>query len=316
MRWVNVPEGTRDVLFSECSMRHGRESAVGGIFSRAGFREVQTPVLEHYDLFVRTGAPLPEEMMFKVIDRSGRICVLRPDSTTPIARLAASRLAGDPLPLRLWYSQPVFRSDRALAGHSTEIPQAGVELIGLSGPEADREILALAAEVLNTGGSDFSLELSHAGIFSALCDGMGLSAEKRESIRTLIERKSFAALGDELEEYSALPEAGEMLRLMSLSGGAEVLDEALRSPCKALREPLSYLSELIKSLPGGKFTIDVGLVHSIEYYTGIVFRGYLPGAADAVLTGGRYDNLLGLLGRDAPAVGFVLDMDSLPEVLL
>lgn len=316
MRWINAPEGTRDALFGECSARRARESAVGELFSGAGFREVSTPVIEYYDLFVRTGSPLPEESMFKLTDRSGRICVLRPDSTTPIARLAATRLSGQPLPLRLWYAQPVYRSDRALAGHSTELMQAGVEMIGAGGAGADAEILSLASKLLRAGDGEYTIELSHAGLFTSLCAELGLTDEKRESARALIERKSFAALGDELEEYSSNPAARDLMRLMRLSGGSEVLEEAKKCECAALREPLAYLEGLSKLLPGRSILFDFGMVHSIEYYTGVVFRGYISGAAGAVLTGGRYDKLLSLLGRDAPAVGFAADLDALGEVSL
>ena len=309
--YIAAPEGTRDIIFSECAARRLLDARMEALFARRGYREVSTPVMEYYDLFLRTGAPIPEQSMFKVIDRSGRICVLRPDSTTPIARLAASRLAAEPLPLRLWYAQPVFRSGDALAGAPAQTMQTGAELVGLPGRDADIDILSLCAECLSGVTENFHIEISHAGIFAVLCNALNLSQGERETIRALILRKNFAALGDALEPYGGHDAAYDLLLLMRLSGPCEALQDAKGCKTPALRPILDELLALLGALPPGHFSVDLGMVHAIEYYTGIVFRGYIAGAAGEVLAGGRYDNLLGLLGRDTPAVGFAIDMDAL-----
>jgi ATP phosphoribosyltransferase regulatory subunit len=134
---VNTPEGTRDRVFSECRFRRQTEKAITGVFENRGYSEIITPEVEFYDLFVQSGNPLPQESMVKVIDRSGKILVMRPDNTTPVARVAATLLRGSGGAKRLYYNQTVFRSDDAHSGSESEIPSAGIELIGTNGMEAD-----------------------------------------------------------------------------------------------------------------------------------------------------------------------------------
>lgn len=132
----NTPEGTRDRLYAECLERRQVQGALVDLFRRRGYAEVITPEVEFYDLFVHSGSPLPQETMLKIIDRSGKIMVMRPDTTTPIARLAATKLKTLPLPQRLYYDQTVFRSGNAHEGGSSEIAQCGVEMLGATGMKA------------------------------------------------------------------------------------------------------------------------------------------------------------------------------------
>ena len=145
---INTPEGTRDRLFSECLERRQVQSALVELFRRRGCTEVITPEVEFYDLFVQSGNPIPQEAMLKIIDRSGRIMVMRPDCTAPIARVAATKLKHLPLPQRLYYQQTVFRDRLAHAGGSREIAQCGVEMIGAVGEKADLEMVAMAVDAL------------------------------------------------------------------------------------------------------------------------------------------------------------------------
>ncbi|MDR0294464.1 MAG: ATP phosphoribosyltransferase regulatory subunit [Oscillospiraceae bacterium] len=296
---IRAPEGTRDRLFDECVLRREREAGLFELFQNRGFREVSTPVLEHYELFTRTGSPLSEETMVKVLSRSGRICVLRPDNTAPIARLAATRLQNEPLPLKLWYAQPVYR---ARDGGCFEVPQAGAEVIG-GGDDAELLLLARETAAFFYGQTPH-IEISHAGVLQTLLERMELDGGQTEHVLSLIERKNFAALGDELPGG-----AQGLLSLVSLSGGAETLDEAAGCAGVPIDKPLGELRGLLSALPDGAVTVDFGLVPSLSYYTGVFFRGYVGGAAGAVLTGGRYDRLLGLLGRDLPAVGFAVQWE-------
>jgi ATP phosphoribosyltransferase regulatory subunit len=280
----------RDRLYSECAARRKREAGLFELFADRGCQEVSTPVLEHYELFTRTGSPLSEEMMVKVIGYGGKICVLRPDNTAPIARVAVARLQNEPLPLKLWYAQPVYR-----AGGSGchELSQAGVEAIGGIG---DAELLALGREAAALFlGKPPQIEVSHAGIM----DCMLRDIEDKKRALSLIKRKNFAELGD------VFPACETLLALLRLSGGAEAIDEAER--ILDAPEPFQTLRELIGKLP--EITVDFSLAPPFGYYTGVFFRGYAEGAAAAVLTGGRYDKLLGLLGRDVPAIGFAIHME-------
>lgn len=315
---ANTPEGTRDRLFAECRDRRQVQDALTTLFRRRSYAEVITPEVEYYDLFLRSGNPLPQESMLKIIDRSGKIMVMRPDSTTPIARVAATKLKTVPLPQRFYYNQTVFRSGDAHKASSSEIAQCGIELIGASGKKADVEMVAMAVDSLRACGlKQFHIELGHVGFFRTLAAGMDMEPEKIEQMRKLIEGKNFAALGDLLEPYGDKPACAALKRLSRLFGGAEVLEEA--EALSMGSEALSYLRTLYVELEAAGYAkfirFDLGLVHQIDYYTGVVFRGYVEGAGGAVLSGGRYDALVGAFGRPAQATGFAIDVDAVAGCL-
>ena len=317
---VNTPEGTRDKLFGESDRQRSAEAAMTKLFRRRGYREVMTPGVEYYDLFVQAQNPIPQEAMLKLIDRSGRILVLRPDCTTPIARVAATRLADTRLPRRLFYNQTIFRSQDANHGVSSEISQCGIELIGAGGLRADVEAVALAVEAVRAAGvEEFRIELGHTGFFTALADELGVTGERARALRDCIENKSFAVLDDMLAE-EASPAAAAMKRIAVLFGGAEILDQAraLTDNPEALAV-IDYLSGIYAELEaagmGGHISFDLGLVSGLEYYTGLIFRGYAPGAGGAIVAGGRYDNLISDFGKAIPATGFAVYVDALVSCL-
>lgn len=315
---INTPEGTRDRLFSECLERRQVQSALVELFRRRGYTEVITPEVEFYDLFVQSGNPIPQESMLKIIDRSGKIMVMRPDCTAPIARVAATKLKALALPQRMYYDQTVFRSGQAHQGGSSEIAQCGVEMIGAVGEKADLEMVAMAVDALRACGlRQFHIELGHAGFYRALAGRMKMPQDKLERLRIAIEGKNFALLNDLLESYRSEDAYAALRRLPYLFGGEEVLDEAesLAGPCDSLDHLRRLYGELAAAGYGGCVRFDLGLVHQLDYYTGLVFRGYAEGAGAPVLSGGRYDGLMEQFGRKAEATGFAVDVDAVGSCL-
>ena len=319
---VNTPEGTRDRLFSESQLRRNVESAITGLFKSRGYHEIITPEVEYYDLFLRSGNPLPQESMLKIVDRSGKILVMRPDNTMPVARVAATLLRGKTTPKRLYYNQTVFRSDDADNGSESEIPQCGVELIGADGLNADVEVIITAIEALSAAGlEDFQIELGHVAFFKALAGELQANGETVERIRHCIEGKKFAELNDILVPFSSKPAAAALRQLSHMFGGREVLDKASALvKSKEAAEVIEYLGKLHKQIEargyGECVRFDLGLVQQIEYYTGLVFRGYVHGASANVLSGGRYDNLLSFFGAPAPATGFAINTGAVEKCLM
>lgn len=316
---ISTPEGTRDLLFASCRALRQTENAIRETLESKGYSEIITPAVEYYDVFAQGNPELDQEAMLKIIDKSGRICVARPDNTTPIARIAATRLDDAAFPARLYYSQKVFRSVSGDHGHKGEFLQIGAELIGADGLSADLDILSAAFEALkNTGAENFRIELGHAEIYKALIESLGVDTQTAESIRRLIENKSFAALGDVLEPYHMKPEAKALYAMPQLFGDIRVLDEVenLTGNMRVLGA-IAYLRRLYAALDeagfGGAVMIDLGLVHEMDYYTGIMFRGYVGGAGAAILSGGRYNALCARFGRDLPSAGFGIDVESLAE---
>ncbi len=318
---VNTPEGTRDRLFAECRDRRAAQSAITSLFKRRGYWEVVTPEVEFYDLFMRSGNPLPQESMLKIIDRTGKILVMRPDCTTPIARVAATKLQNAQFPQRLYYNQTIFRSDDAHIGTDSEIAQCGIELIGAGGLRGDLEAITMAVDTLEaTGVANFSVELGHAGFFTSLVEQLQVDADQAEEMRACIERKNFALLNDLIEPFGETPAARAMRALPFLFGGVEALDEAESLAVgQGAMEAIAYLRTIYKELcaagRGKKISFDLGLVNRLDYYTGVVFRGYVQGAGRVVLAGGRYDHLIGFFGKDMPATGFAVYVDDLADCL-
>src|SRR5579883_3283977 len=178
-RWQLTPPGTRDLLPDEASRSREVVDAVLGLLRRWGYREVVTPTLEYLDVLVRGEGTEAADRLFKLIDRGGELLALRPEMTTPVARLVATQLRHEPLPIRLAYAGQVFRGGEPGAGRLREFPQVGCELVGADSPEADAEIVALAVEALRAAGvGQFSLSVGHGGFLRSLLEGLGVSEEE------------------------------------------------------------------------------------------------------------------------------------------
>jgi ATP phosphoribosyltransferase regulatory subunit len=312
-----TPEGTRDLLFDECIARREAEQMLNTLFTQTGYSEVVTPGIEFYDLFSSSTRHFKQENMYKLVDSKGRIIVMRHDSTIPIARLAASRLKDTGFPLRLFYNQSVYENNALLKGRSDEITQAGIELLGGENKKrADYEALSIAVEALSGFDSEnFRLEIGHIGYFKTLMDKLDVDSDVKEDIRTLISTKNYPVLNDLLDDIGDTKVVNALKQLPRLFGGVDVLDRAaaLYTDDK-ISDILDNLREVFNSLSSlgyeGKISLDLGIVSHIDYYTGIVFRGYLSTIGEAVLKGGRYDNLVGEFGRQCNAVGFGVNVDS------
>lgn len=314
----NTPEGTRDLLFEECAARRRVQDTLRGLFTNAGYDEVKTPTLEFYDVFSQGAGAFPQENMFKLTDGSGRLLVIRPDNTTPIARLAATRLKDARPPLRLFYDQEVFRPTRALSGKSLSMRQMGVELIGPSTYRADLQALMLAVKCLASQERPYRLEICHIGFFKAVMESLSAGEEEREMLRRLVEQKNFAAMSDALRSFPDTPAKQALQMLPELYGGEEAIARAealltTQSANAALRDLRRVYRDLAAMGLSDRIAIDLGVVHQADYYTGIVFCGYMEDVGEAVLLGGRYDGLLQAFGRPLCAVGFGVNIDLLAE---
>lgn len=315
-----TPEGTRDQLFDECLAKRTIQEKLRKIFTAYGYSEVITPGLEFYDVFNSKTRYFPPETMYKLVDGKNRLMVLRPDNTMPIARLAATRLREEKLPLKLYYNQSIFMVNPKNSGRDDEFTQSGIEILGGEQTAADYEALSLAAQALFAIDEDFTLEIGESGIFQTVVEDLNLPEEKSEQIHSLIESKNFPALSEALTGVSG--SAAEAVRaLPSLFGGSEVFEAAEKYMySKELRLKLSGLRSTYEALCSmgysDRIKVDLGLAHKKNYYTGILFRGYVEGYGLPVLSGGRYDDLLGDFGRNAAAVGFAVNVEAAAKVFL
>lgn len=316
-----TPQGSRDLLFEECDDRRRVETALSSLFKENNYRKVMTPTIEFFDVFDSDNLGIEAEEMYKLSDSQGRTTVLRPDNTAPIARLVATRLSDADFPVRLYYNQSVYVRNKQLAGRTDEIEQSGIELIGDGSLDADIEVISMAVEALKRSeAGSYKIELCHAGFFNAILSQLNISPSQKADICSCIENKNYSALADMLDGLGDSRESDVMRRLPRLFGGADVIDEA-----KALyssRETdsaLDYLRTVYNRLCdiglGDDILIDLSLVNRSNYYTGVIFRGYAQGSGITVLSGGRYDNLVGEFGTDAPAIGFGVNVNALCDVM-
>lgn len=317
-----TPEGTKDYLFEEAALRKNIEETLRGSFGMRGYHEVMTPSLEFLDVFTAQDNSIPTEQMYKLVDSKGRLMVLRPDSTMPIARLCATRLRQEAVPIRLYYNQPVFSVNQSLRGRSDEVIQTGIELIGISNRKSDLEVLVTAAKALrDLPIGDFRIEIGHIGIFNSLIALLDIEDSEKEEIRLLIQSKNYPSLNDKLNGLPDSEAVRTLKKLPRLFGGQDVFEqvETLITDHQILAL-LTYLKELYQSLQEigleNHITIDLGIVNRTDYYTGIVFKGYVEGYGEEILSGGRYDSLLPEFGADFGAIGFGINVDSVVRALL
>lgn len=318
----NTPVGTRDYIYKDAQKRRAIEGVICHELKKRSYHEIITPVLEFYDVFCGSGRAVPQEDLYKLFDSKGRILALRHDMTTPIARVAATKLKSAYLPMKFYYNQSVLRQNEHLNGKRDEVTQCGAELIGISGKRADLEILIAAIEAMKAvAGDHFKIELGHIGICRAITKEITSDEEKLEQIRTQIEKKNFAALNDLLSKMDQdNPGVIMMKNLPRLFGDISVLRKARsQMPSKeavALVDSLLDICQELIALGYEKYiAVDLGMVHHINYYTGLIFKGYLDGSGDNCLAGGRYDALSCQFGAEFPATGFAINIDSILDTL-
>lgn len=314
-----TPEGTKDYLELESRAIRCAEKRLSALYKSKGYQKVMTPTIEFFDVFNRESSGYSPENLYSLTDSYGRLLVLRPDSTLPIARLASTRLQSATLPLRIYYNQNVFLRQKNLTGRSDECTQSGIELMGVGGIRADLEVIATAVEAIECCTSaDFKLEIGHAGFFKDLCNNLRVDDDTISAIYDCVESRNFVSLNKILDKIGKNSVTDCIRNLPRFFGGLDIIEKA-----KSIgigNESLDYLKELYIQLEkmglSDKIIIDLSLVNRTNYYTGIIFKGYLDGSGISVVSGGRYDLLAGEFGKDMPSTGFGIETGALASVMI
>lgn len=308
---LQLPEGVQDFLPGECRAKKELEARLRRLFTLNGFDEVETPSFEYYDVFSHGIGAYLQERMIKFFDLRGRILVLRPDLTVPIARMAAGELPEGAQ--RLFYIQNAFGVNDYNIGQRSEYTQAGVECIGCAGSGTDAALAALAIKcMLDVGLTEFKLDIGQVGFFKGLIAQAGLEDEVCDQLRNLIDMKNIVELEYLLEKLQMDEKLKQkILCVPTLFGGREAVARARAlSDDPACAAALDNLEEVLDTLEGfgyGQYlTIDLGMLHNLNYYSGMVFRGISHEIGFPILSGGRYDGLFGEFGEPRPAVGFAM----------
>lgn len=315
---MTIPEGTRDLLYREAELYDKLVADFDKIYEAAGFCRICTPAVENYDLFCEVNRSLQQENIYKLTDNTGHLLVIRPDNTTPIARVVATKLKNAALPQKLYYDQHIYRVNSDYSGMRNEILQSGIELIGACGIKSDLLCIMTALDTLKSLGLNFKLEIGHVGYFNALISEMTLSEEEATTVRSFVEAKNFVSLN--MFDKNLQNEVIRKLPLLYGSGEVFAEAQALAGENRDALAALDYVRALYDALCnagyGEYIMIDMGMVHKFDYYTGTVIRGYIDRAGEPILKGGRYDKLLEKFDYDVPATGFAINVCAVADALI
>ncbi|MEP6723683.1 MAG: ATP phosphoribosyltransferase regulatory subunit [Variovorax sp.] len=315
--WV-LPDHIADVLPSEARHIEELRRQLLDTARGYGYELVMPPMLEHLEsLLSGTGEAL-DLQTFKLVDQlSGRTMGLRADTTPQVARIDAHLLNRRGV-ARLCYCGPVIhtRPDRP---HATREPlQFGAEIYGHGGLEADTETLLLALDCLRAAGvgEGVLVDLADARIVRSLLADVPVDASVLARVHAALAVKDSSELRALTRDFPVAAREG-LLALVQLYGDAAVLAEAEKAlkGSPAVREALNDLRQLATRLSGANVSFDLSDLRGYAYYSGMRFGIYVEGAADALVRGGRYDEVGAVFGRNRPAVGFSLDLRELVEVL-
>src|SRR5947208_2581672 len=319
--YTQIPPGTQILIGRAARRRRVFERAICSVFEGWSYEEIIPPIFDYYDVFAKGWGQ--EEQIYRFIDREGNILALRPEFTSLVAKTAATRLAGSPKPIRLFYSGEVLRYEKPKGGRQREFAQIGIEHYGGAGKTSDVEILLIAVETFQRLGiQGFQINLGSVDFFGGIVDRMELPEEQIAALKEVLNIKDQPGLESLLKQLPLEDRRKKILRAVPhLTGGKNVIAEA-RALVKNARsvEALDHLEEIHSIFEkrdlAQHLTIDLGEVRGFDYYTGILFRAYVRDLGFEVAGGGRYDGLPGAFGEDVPAVGFTFILDRLEQIAM
>ncbi|MBN2558756.1 MAG: ATP phosphoribosyltransferase regulatory subunit [Clostridia bacterium] len=310
------PEGMQDILNENCYMKRNAEEILRKMYLANGFMEIETPLVEFYDVFSAAGSGTAMQSTYKMIDEKGRILTVRPDMTIPAARVAATKLRDDRFPAKLFYTGKCMRSDDFGGGRQKEFTQSGVEIIGSKSLFYDALVIATAVGALQAiGMEEFIIELGQVDFFKGLMELTGLGDDDSEKIRKMIDSKDFFGVEEML--FGRQMDDGVknlLLNLPSYYGKREMLQDVREKASSSrllgsIDELLGLLDILDDFGVSDYISVDLGMVKRLDYYTGIIFRGMTYGMGFPILGGGRYDTLCEKFGKPMAATGFSFGLD-------
>jgi ATP phosphoribosyltransferase regulatory subunit len=314
---MRLPAGTRDWLPAELHRKRAVEGVLRSVFERWAYDEVQTPNFERFDALEAGLGESYARKTFLFTDKSGTQLALRPEMTTPVARLVATRMREAPLPIRLSYIAPTYRYEEPQEGRMRESTEAGLELIGPQSLDADAESLFTAIEALDALGLDDTLfDINHVAVVDGALVGLELDDRARAYCKSLISRRNIVALRATLAGTGS-PEAIEAIVELVMTRGRDDVLGAARRLCHtdAGHAGIERLRQILARADGlgvgARISVDCSLMRDISYYTGFVFEGFANEVGFELCGGGRYDDLLPLFGFDVGAVGWGLAVERI-----
>jgi ATP phosphoribosyltransferase regulatory subunit len=315
------PLGMRDTLPQLYETKSQIRNSIGDVMKSWGFQFIETPTLEYYETIGAASAIL-DQQLFKLLDPQGHTLVLRPDMTAPIARVAASKIFNENYPLRLAYSENVYRAQQREGGRPAEFEQIGVELIGDETVSADGEVIALLISALKEVGlEDFQISIGHIGFLKELFLQILGTEERAKTLMKFLYEKNYVGYREHIKSLSlSTIDKQRLLDFLNLRGSTEVINQAMDlveyDQGKDSVLQLKKLWETMEEYGNQEILkFDLTLVSHMNYYTGILFEVYAKQVGFPIGNGGRYDGLFQKFGKKTSATGFALRLDRLVESL-
>ncbi|MBI5681126.1 MAG: histidine--tRNA ligase [Methanobacterium sp.] len=321
---ISRPRGTRDFLSKEMKQRKHVENTLKKVFENYGYGEIKTPIFEDLTLFTEKSGEAIKEEIYHFKDKKKRDLALRPELTAPVARLYLNELQKHVKPIKMYYFGSCFRYERPQAGRFRQFWQLGCELIGGKSPEAEAEVITMAAHCLDEIGlKDYEFHIGSLGIIRSLLNDAGISGEEQGQIMGLVDKGDVEELQkflNNMETSASLKEI--LLQLIEIKGHNEVIDEVknIIKNCDEAYNALNDLENLLNHLEAFGFSnyiVNMGIARGLDYYTGIVFEIYVHGlGAQKQISGGGTYNLIEIFGGEqVESTGFAFGFDRVMEAL-
>lgn len=316
---LHTPGGVRDIYGIECARKLAIEKEVHQVMKSYGFRDIETPTFEYFNIFSKERGTVQSKEMFKFFDRGNNTLVLRPDVTPSIARCVAKYCREEDMQIRLCYTGKTFVNTSQYKGKLQEVTQVGAELYNDDTSDADAEMIAMMVEcLLKSGLKEFQLEVGHADLFRGLVEEAGFDQHDTEELRKLIVSKNFFGVEELLDHMTVSASLKEIfIKLPELLGDlpeciAYVKERTTNERVLNALERLQKVETILKMYGFSDYiTVDFSMLSQYSYYTGVIFRAYTYGNGEALATGGRYDGLVKQFGKDATAIGLAIVIDQL-----
>ena len=314
------PLGMRDTLPELYEKKDIVRTYMSDTMKLWGYQFIETPTLEYYET-VGAASAIADQQLFKLLDKEGHTLVLRPDMTAPIARVAASKLLEEDLPVRLAYSANVFRAQQREGGRPAEFEQIGVECLNEDTVSCDGEVIALLISSLKKAGlPQFQVSVGHVGFAQELFVQILGTNGRANALRKFLFEKNYVGYREHVNslQLSSIDKQ-RLLKLLQLRGGEEVIGQALdiieNDKGKEAIVELKELWDVIKDYGVEDYVkFDFTIVSHMSYYSGILFEAYAGNVGFPIGNGGRY-SLIEKFGKKASATGFAVRVDMLLEAL-
>ncbi|SHI96856.1 ATP phosphoribosyltransferase regulatory subunit [Lutispora thermophila] len=298
--------------------RYEIKKKIEDMFLNEGYVQIEPSIFEDFDIFEHVNKWLKKESMVKVIGGSSDVLILRPDITTNIIRNLIPRWQ-EGFKLKLFYNSSIYRNQEIV--NIREVRQMGIEYLGEDSLKADKEVVLLALKILDSFDSRFILEMSNSKYINGLLKEMDIEENHKRHIKDLIYRKN----RQELVSYMGILNVPKSIydtlaSITDLQGKIETVEVKaklyyLNDEMMEALDEIKAISKLIEE-KGYKSNVqvDMSLITELDYYDGLIFKGYLPQSYKSIISGGRYDSFTGIFGKEVPAIGFSIDMDELTEI--